>query len=223
MIYVIVPAYNEERHVGLLLKKLVETEVGKKKIVVMDDGSSDNTYNIAKKYGVTVLRHKENLGKGYAIRNALWHVYFRARKNDIIFLMDGDGQHDPRDMKKFLDKLKVCDVVVGKRDLKNYPLTRRIANKMYSSFLNFIYGVNGIDWECGFRAFRFYAIERILPKLTSKKFEIETEMLSMLIKNKFTVGCVKIRSPFLNRKRKIIIQGIKNLLCAMRCFLCIWQ
>lgn len=87
MFTVIVPAYNEEKNIGEFLEKLTKKV---EDIIVVDDGSTDNTYSIAKTFNARVIRHKKNMGKGQAIITGL-----KFAKSEKVVLMDGDGQLSP--------------------------------------------------------------------------------------------------------------------------------
>ena len=108
--FIIIAAYNESKNFG---KVLTELKKEHKNIIVVDDGSKDNTFSIAKKSGATVLKHVVNLGKGAAMKTGCdYAVKFGA---DILVLMDADGQHEPKEVPNLLNKLKDTDIIFGYR------------------------------------------------------------------------------------------------------------
>src|SRR3989304_7305763 len=116
-IFVIIPAFNEESRIGKVL-----AGVRKKKlpIVVVDDGSKDETYQVAKKITPYALRHPINLGKGAALKTGCLAAFKLGA--EAVILMDSDGQHDANDLPKFVKALRRCDVVFGVRNFGKIPL-----------------------------------------------------------------------------------------------------
>ena len=116
-IWAVIPAYNEEKNIGSIIK---ETKRHINKIIVVDDGSKDNTSKAAKESNVPVLRHIVNLGKGAALKTGCDFVIKNNAK--IIIVLDADAQHDPKEIPKFLENIKNNDIVFGYRKLnKNMP------------------------------------------------------------------------------------------------------
>lgn len=95
--YIVIAAYNEARHLGQLLKKINTINP---KIIVVDDGSTDSTAQIAQRFTKHCLNHQTNLGKGASMRTGADYA-FNQLKADYVIFMDGDGQHDPNDLKHF--------------------------------------------------------------------------------------------------------------------------
>lgn len=152
---------NEEQNLGAVLKKMPEYV----EVLVVDDGSTDKSAEIARQYGARVVYHPINLGQGFAVitgfRAALMNDY------DVIIEMDGDGQHDPMEIPCLLSKLNEsgADIVVGSRILgSNYegaPLFRRIFLPYFTWVINRITGYHLTDAMCGFRAFRADSLRRV--------------------------------------------------------------
>ena len=106
---VIIPAYNEAQSIGNLISKIrnLYTDF---EIIVIDDGSTDDTGAVAKNSGATVYSHPYNIGNGAAIKSGI-----RIASGNILVFMDGDGQHDPDDIAKLLEHFPEFDMVVGAR------------------------------------------------------------------------------------------------------------
>ncbi len=171
-ITVVVPAHNEEDRIGEVLKDLKKTKLP---TIVIDDGSTDRTYQIAKKYKTTVLRHKVNLGKGAAMKTGCEAAFSMGA--EAVILMDSDGQHKVEDLSHFIDALEKdrFDVVFGSRNLSHgVPLVRYMGNKVASILISLLFGIYISDLICGYKG---------LTKKTYKKLDwestgygVETEM-----------------------------------------------
>jgi glycosyltransferase involved in cell wall biosynthesis len=160
-IVAVIPAYNEERFIGsVVLKALQYVDV----VIVVDDGSADDTAEIARNAGAVVVQHQTNRGKGAALNSGFAEA--RALGARAVALLDGDGQHRPDDIPKLVRPVleQGADMVVGSRylDLKNrIPLYRRVGQCIITALTNISSGVNSTDSWSGYRAFSRRALERI--------------------------------------------------------------
>ena len=174
-----VPAYNEEKTIAEVLAN-VSPHVNE--LVVIDDGSEDNTGPIAEKVGAFVIRHSQNLGKGAALRRCF--DLARKRGSDIVVTLDADGQHDPDEIPSLVTPIQAgeADIVIGSRTmtmkaLKSMSPVTLASNRLVSCLLSARYGGHFTDVQTGYRAFSKAAIQRILPRLKSTGFEIELEII----------------------------------------------
>lgn len=169
-----IPAYNEELSIGSVLHKSKKVDVVDD-ILVVDDGSSDETADIASDFGVKVIRHKKNAGKGAAIKTIF--DYAKKKAYDYLVLIDGDGQHNPYEIPYVLSPTvnPDADMVVGARwgELTEMPFYRKIGKNV----LDYLTpgGKDAQDTQSGFRAFNSEAIEKM--ELTHNDFTIESEMV----------------------------------------------
>lgn len=173
-ITVILPAYNEEVSIGSIV-------IGAKKhadnVIVIDDGSNDNTAEIAELAGANVIKHSSNQGKGAALKTGFKSV----GDTDIIVTMDSDGQHKPEDIKKLVSPIEngEADVVNGSRYLNrkksDTPAYRRIGQTVLDKATNVGSGLDVTDSQSGFRAFASHTIPAF--RFSSSNFGIESEML----------------------------------------------
>ena len=144
----------------------------------MDDGSTDGTSEVAELAGAKVLRHARNLGKGMAIRTA-W-LYARERELEAFVLLDGDHQHDPKDIPRLVEPILSgkADIVLGVRwgKTSGMPLYRRVGKRALD-YATAIASKNGMltDSQCGFRVFSSRAVDMIEP--TENGLSIESQML----------------------------------------------
>lgn len=149
---IIIPAYNESETIG----KLIKNTLPYGEVLVIDDGSNDNTCDEAMRSNGHVLRHSTNKGKGFALRTA-----FTATESDEIVVMDADGQYDPNDIPKLLKKLKDCDYVIGCRDWTTVPFRHRMGNRVWINLFNSLYGTNLSDVSCGFIAMKKWVYKNL--------------------------------------------------------------
>jgi glycosyltransferase involved in cell wall biosynthesis len=146
------------------------------RVVVVDDGSTDGTGAVAAKAGAVVLTHTTNLGKGDALVTGFG--YASANGYDAVVTLDADGQHDPGEMPKLLEKLETgADIVVGARlgDKDIIPKARYYTNLVGVTCISWRAGCRIEDTQSGFRAYRLSSLSGI--KLTTHGFDTETEIL----------------------------------------------
>lgn len=156
-------AYNEEKN----LRPVIEEASHFGTVILVDDGSSDQTVHIAQDAGAKVVQHPINLGQGLAVITSFKVAL--AGDYDVIIEMDADGQHNPAQIPAFLEKLEETnvDIVVGSRILgSNYegaPWARRYFLPKLTRLINWITGYEMTDSMCGFRAFRSDSLRKALP------------------------------------------------------------
>jgi len=156
---VVMPAYNEAQRIDKVIKRLKNNT---NNIIVIDDGSTDNTAEVAELAGAEVFKNRQNRGPGYATRRGLLIAYKRGA--DITATMDSDGQHLPEELPRILSKAQEgYDVVFSYReyDKSKMPWIRRILNLGTNLIVKTITGKKLKDPLCGFRAFSRKAIEQL--------------------------------------------------------------
>jgi len=200
----IVPAYNEEGEIDHVLRRLRNYV---DKIIVVDDGSRDKTGMIAKKYAI-VIKHPVNLGKGAALRTGCKEALkFKPR---YLFFVDADGQHDPDDIVKFLEKLeKGYDLVQGVRDYDKMPLLKKIGNLILTFAFKILFGFNTKDTQCGYKGLRSEILPRIL--WNSNDYFVESEILARVAVNNLRYCEVPIKTIYKKGgyKGATIFDGLK--------------
>ncbi|MBI4438291.1 glycosyltransferase family 2 protein [Candidatus Uhrbacteria bacterium] len=208
----IIPAYNEAATIAEVLQKTQPLVDG---IVVINDGSTDRTAQIARLQGAVVLTHIVNRGLGAALGTG-----FEAAKRlgaDIIVTLDADGQHDPAEIKRFMSEIeKGADVVIGSRMLTGFvgmPLHRRAAQIVGNLVTFFLFGAWVTDSQSGFRAFTRYAISKI--QIQTNRMEVSSELIAEAKRNKLTVVEVPIKAIYTDyslSKGQSFFVGLKTLL-----------
>jgi len=182
--YIVIAAYNEEKNIGNVIENLKSE--GYSKIIVVDDGSSDNTYSIAKSQNIFVLRHIINRGQGAALQTGM--TYALKHGAEYIVHFDADGQHDAKEIKEILLplQLKRAQVALGSRFLKKQkiPLKRKILLKGGIIAVWVLNGIKLSDTHNGFRAFTKEAAKKI--SITSDKMEHASEILEKIKKHKIS-------------------------------------
>lgn len=170
----IIPALNEEVSIGTVVLK---TRKYVDSVVVIDDGSTDNTSEIAKLAGAEIIRHSKNRGKGEALKTG----FSAARQNGtkIIVTIDADGQHDPGEIPKVIEPILSgeADMVIGSRYLNgnSIPIYRRIGQRILDRATNISGKINVTDTQSGFRAFALHTTP--IFRFEKNGFSIESEML----------------------------------------------
>jgi len=169
-----IPAYNEAGYIGSIVlqaKQYVD------EVIVVDDGSRDNTARIAELAGARVIRHDKNRGKGAAIQSILAEA--KRRNPDILILLDADSQHDPNEIPALIKAiLEGSDLVIGSREAQKgkTPTYRRIGQKVLLRSTRLLIKNRLSDSESGFRALSPKAINEL--ELKENGFAIESEMIS---------------------------------------------
>ena len=195
-ILVTLTAYNEADNIANIIKKIHELGYN---CLVVDDGSTDGTAEIAESLDAIVLKHSLNLGQGYAVITS-----FKAalqQECDIIIEMDADGQHSPDEIPLFIRKMTAtdADIVVGSRILgSNYdgaPFFRKTFLPYFTWFINYLTKFNMTDAMCGFRAFKRDSLKAIAPVLDNmlEPQYIAAEMFIRFARAGLTVEEVPIR------------------------------
>lgn len=170
------PAYNEERYIGSVILKARQYA---DEVIVIDDGSSDDTVKVARLAGATVVEHGENQGYGAAIQSILAQA--RARNPDILVLLDADSQHDPAEISALAKAISEgYDLAIGSRKLRrdDIPAYRQAGQKVISYFTRILSGSKLTDTESGFRAFSRKAIAVLEPREKGMAVSAETVSLA---------------------------------------------
>lgn len=206
---ILLPAFNEENTIQIIIQQLVEI-FSPQQIILADDGSTDNTQQIAKEFGIKIIRNRKNRGKGHILRNAFAIILKCFPKANWVLTLDTDGQHNIQDIPHFLQTMISCpeaDIIIGKRDYNQMPPKNWISNKLTSDWTNFWLNWNLHDLQCGFRCYRTNALQSILEYgLTKNKFDLETEILIISWILNQNIIEIPITTLYLNTQRKSRIQ-----------------
>jgi glycosyltransferase involved in cell wall biosynthesis len=202
-IALVLPVYNEGKMLVGVLNSLRKTALP---IFIVNDGSTDETLEIAKKISKNsnfiLISHSINLGKGAAIKTG-YEAAFR-KKFDAVIFMDSDGQHKTSDIVRFIEKLETgkYDVVLGSRNLGHgVPLVRFLGNKIASVLISLLFGIYVSDILCGFRGATKNALLKMDPE--SSGYGIETEMIVKISKYKLSSCEVPVETIYHDKTKGV--------------------
>jgi glycosyltransferase involved in cell wall biosynthesis len=210
---IVVPARNEAAGLRRLLPELASVSENAE-ILIVDDGSEDDTALVCETFGVTLLRHRYPMGNGAAIKTGA-----RAARGGIIVFMDADGQHRPEDIPRLLAKLdEGYDMVVGSRDDASHAGAHRgIANVLFNRFASWMVNHRVDDLTSGFRAVRTECFRRFLYLLPNS-FSYPTTCTMSFFRTGLGVAYVPVSMPARIGKSHIrpIRDGIRFLLIILK-------
>ena len=214
-VFIVIPAYNEATVIGRVLTDLRRS--GYYNIIVVDDGSADETCQEARNSGVTALRHKINRGKGAAVKTGVAAANLLGA--DVVVTMDGDGQHCPNDIATLIQPIQddKVDVVLGTRllDQAGMPRLKIIANKVGNYITWLFYGIKVSDSQSGFRAYSKYAVSKIDTK--ADKYEYDSKVIREINNNRLSFVEVPIKVLYTDYskgkpQKQGFINGVKTML-----------
>ena len=195
-IAVLIPAFNAGYSLAELLHRL-RNAIGNVQIVVVDDGSTDNTNEVAHSVGAVVLSHELNRGKGAALQTGFDYLC-RQTGIEFILTMDADLQHQPEDVPQFLlvQQKTNADIVIGWRERigTRMPVHRKLSNTITSTLVGIRTGVKIKDSQCGFRLVRRSVLEHV--HLESTGYEAETEFLIKAARRGFKIEFVPVQTIY---------------------------
>ncbi len=224
---VIIPAYNEAGSIAENIEETVRVfdEFGcKYEIIVVDDGSRDDTYNQALKAAgrhgnITVKQIKHNRGKGRALK-----VGFRMASGDYVVFLDADMELHPAQIQTFFDimRLDEADVVIGSKRHPNsrldYPLDRKIISGVYFFLIKFFFGLPIQDTQTGLKLFKYEVLKKVFPRILVKAFGYDLEILV----NVHRLGFKIAEAPIVLDTRRYGRIGMNSIWTTWRDTMAIW-
>ena len=209
-IAIILPAFNEEATLGEVLRELVTSPMGlRSRVVVIDDGSTDRTSNIAATFPVTLINHRKNRGLGHTFRTAV--EYCLAEHIDVMVFFDADGQFSVADIERVVAPVVSgsCDVALGSRFISGtppqMPVMKRLGNHVLARFISWVTGENIHDVACGFRA---YSREALLRLTTFSTFTYTQEVILDLLFKKRMLCEVPVTVHYSKGRRSVISSNL---------------
>ncbi|MEM5814264.1 MAG: glycosyltransferase family 2 protein [Candidatus Aenigmatarchaeota archaeon] len=203
----LIPAFNEEKNIAEAVER---TKSRIENVVVVDDGSSDRTAEIAKGKGATVIRHAANLGKGAALKTGLDHVLREMPTVKCVVIIDADLQFRPEDAPSLVEPVVsgYADVVMGFRDFSKVPFRHRLGNFVWKTAFNLLFGTKLKDTNCGYVALTADAAKRVGS--FHGGYIIETQLLAESVKNGLRIRQVPVTVEY--RKMSAVPRGIRVVL-----------
>lgn len=212
----IIPAYNEEKHIA----NIVSNSLKRLPVLVIDDGSNDNTTLAAQKAGALVITNKVNKGKGVALLTGFkWAI-----QNDyqVVITLDGDGQHNPDEIPRFLDAFsasnETANLIIGTRQFERMPMRRRIPNSLAYHLFSWTVGQKIADNQSGYRLVSHKLMTEMLNS-RENGFEFELEMIVKAVQmERHSILEIPISTIYANETSHI--KPIKHLYHFMK-FVCL--
>ena len=197
----IIPAYQDQKHIGDIVRR---TRERLDRVLVIDDGSSDQTSQRAREAGAEVIVHGENRGKGEAIKTGLGH--WLDREVTWAILLDSDGQHLPEEIDRFIAAAASATrptFFIGNRmnNVAGMPFIRRVANRYMSRRISRVCGQEIPDTQCGFRMLD----RQLIPALLGggHRFDYETEVLIIASRKGYQIESVPITTVYTDQVSQI--------------------
>jgi glycosyltransferase involved in cell wall biosynthesis len=208
-ISIVIPIFNEAGTLAELLDRVQSLKPARTELIVVDDGSTDGSAEVALNAGASVIRHPYNIGNGAAVKSGI-----RAARGRLIVLMDGDGQHQPEDISKLLAEAAKYHMVVGAR-AKGSKLRfhRYAANLVYNLLASYVTRFRVQDLTSGFRVLSRHEAHRFIDLLPNT-FSYPTTLTLAFLRSGLTVKYVPIKTLYRAGQSKIslVTDGIRFLL-----------
>ena len=198
----LIPCYFEEKHIQDIARR---THAQLDQVLVVDDGSTDDTEFEARAAGVEVIKHFVNQGKGAAIKTGL-HILSMRKSVEYVLILDGDGQHLPEESPAFIEAANETHaaMLVGNRmsDTRTMPFVRKMTNRFMSAQISGVCGQEIPDTQCGFRMFH-RDLAAALCETESSKYDFETEMLVIAARRGGSIAAVPVSTVYGDEVSKI--------------------
>lgn len=213
MMSIIIPAYNEEKSIQKTLDDIIKINKSKKQIeiIVVNDGSTDKTKEILKKYNIKVLNNPKNMGYGYSLKKGI-----NAAKYDLIVTIDADGTYPYSYIDKMIEKKNEgFDLIVGARNGKYYKgsIFKNLCRKLLKKLVEYISGQKIKDVNSGFRVFNKKTVTKYF-KVLCNTFSFSTSQTLCYTMNSLFVGYIDI--PYKKRYGKTKVKFFKDSLKSLR-------
>ncbi|HJW39116.1 MAG TPA: glycosyltransferase family 2 protein [Candidatus Udaeobacter sp.] len=212
----VIPAYQDEKHIGDIVRR---TRERLDHVLVIDDGSSDQTTQRAREAGAEVIVHDQNRGKGEALKTGLGHWF--DQEVTWVSLLDSDGQHLPEEIDRFVAAAAAAtrpSFFIGNRmnNLAGMPFIRRVVNRYMSRRISRLCGQEIPDTQCGFRMLD----RQLIPELLGggHRFDYDTEVLIIASRKGYRIESVPITTVYTDQVSKI--NPIRD---AIRFFKMMWR
>ena len=207
----LIPAYNEAPHIV----RVVAGACAYLPVLVVDDGSTDDTAARAKASGAAVLHQMPNQGKGSALRSGFRQAIYEGY--DAVLTLDADGQHDPTEIPKFLRAYNAgrANLIIGQRDFSQMPPIRRLANSLGRWSFSWALGQHIPDNQSGYRLVDRQLMEEMLAS-SERGFEFEVEMIVICVGRGLVLDWVPIRTIYAGERSHINnFEHTINFLCML--------
>jgi len=212
----VIPAYQDEKHIGDIVRRVRQRL---DRVLVVDDGSNDQTAQRAREAGAELIVHDQNRGKGDAIKTGIGH--WLDREVTWVSLLDSDGQHVPEEIDRFIAAAASAtqpSFFIGNRmnNVAGMPFIRRVVNRYMSRRISRLCGQIIPDTQCGFRMLE----RQLIPELLGggDRFDYETEVLIIASRKGYRIESIPITTVYSDQVSKI-----RPLRDALRFFKLMWR
>ena len=212
-ILIIIPAYNPGEKLVKLIKALKDSQYSK--ILVINDGSEKNDIFQKIREEVIIVEHKENKGKGQALKTGFNYCINNMKNVNGVITVDADGQHIIEDINKVYDEFQkdASYICLGSRNFEkdNIPFRSRLGNKIISKVLEKKTNISIRDTQTGLRALPIQYMKKLI-EIPGERFEYETNMLLYCIKEKINIKEIPIKSIYFNKNKGSNFKVLKDSL-----------
>ena len=200
----LVPAYNEEKTIEKVISEIKYSGLIP---IIVDDGSTDRTYEIAKKMNIMVIRHNKNRGKGEALKTGFDYILKNLPDIRNVIIVDADMQYSPKDSIKILDPLEKseADFVMGYRNWSTVPLRHNFGNSVWRGVFNLFFETKLKDTNCGYIGLSRKALEKI--RRVHGGYIIENMMLVEALKHNLNIKQVPVSVTY--KFKRNIFSGLR--------------
>ena len=225
-VIVVMPAYNAEKTLEKTVREIPKNSVDE--IILVDDGSIDNTVAIARSLGILVVVHPQN--KGYGGNQKTCYNLALEKKSDYVVMLHPDYQYDARVIPVIIDLLKIgtCDVILGNRIRSRkeaikcgMPFYKYLSNRFLTIIENLATGQNLGEWHSGIRAYKRKVLETIPYEKNSDDFVFDTQFLLQSVYFNFKIGDIPISVRYFKEASSInfirsTVYGLQSILYLMQ-------
>lgn len=206
--FIIIPAHNEEKNIEEVVKGV--NNLGARPVVV-DDGSTDSTFNICANNGAITIRHDTNKGKGEAIKSGLDYLLKNYPEFSHVAVMDADMQYNPEETLKIFNMLENnnLDFVMGQRDWEKVPFRHQLGNFVWRNVFNIAFKTGFRDTNCGLMGFSRNGAEKLKDHILGG-YIVDNSILIGAVKNKLKMDQVPVKVSY-HRKSKVS-RGVRIVL-----------
>jgi glycosyltransferase involved in cell wall biosynthesis len=225
-VVIIMPAYNAAKTLSMTYVQIPDGVADE--VILVDDASSDETSEIAKKLNLKVITHPHNVG--YGGNQKTCYMEALREKADIVIMLHPDGQYDPKILPHLIEPIKKgkADMVLGSRMLikgealkGKMPIYKFIANKFLTAIENFVFRTKFSECHTGYRAYSRKFLETVPFLRNSNDFVFDTEIIAQAVYFKFKVAEVPVTTKYFKEASSVnfkvsMIYGIKTLICLLK-------
>ncbi len=198
--FAIIPAHNEEKTIEEVLKEVSKLDI---KPIVVDDGSTDNTFNVCTNNGALVIRHDVNKGKGEAIKSGIDYLLKNHPEFNYLVMVDADMQYHPKETLQIFNALENnnVDFVMGHRNWRTIPFRHQLGNFVWRNVFNILFGTKFKDTNCGVMGLNQNAVEKLKDHILGG-YIVDNSIIIGAIKNNLRIGHVSVNVNY-HRKSEV--------------------